>query len=357
MGRIPWRVLGGVLAVAVVVAAGAAGWLYRTYLHALEPPRPGSSQAVVVRVPRGASTAEIATLLHRQGLIRDPLAFRILARLEGRDGQLRAGVYRLSPGMPARAILDKLARGEILTARFTIPEGWTVDQVVDHLVAEGLVEEAALRRALEQAAAAWPYLPRDEDARAALREPLEGYLFPDTYRVPVDEHGRADPALLVRVMLDRFRQVVGPEEEAQARRLGLSVHQVVTLASIVEREARVAEERPIIAAVYLNRLKRGMSLDADPTVLYALGRVSGRLTYADLRVDSPYNTYRYAGLPPGPIGAPGQAAIAAVLHPADVDYLYFVLRPDGSGRHQFARTLAEHNRNVRAYRESLEQGG
>lgn len=357
MRRIPWRVLGLVLAVAVVLAAGAAGWLYHTYLNALEPPRPGSSETVVVRVPGGASTTEIAVLLHRRGLIRHPLAFRVLARLEGRDGRLRAGVYRLSPGMSAEAVMDKLTRGEVLTARFTIPEGWTVAQVVEHLVSEGLVDEEGLRAALDRAAASWPYLPGEETVRDALKEPLEGYLFPDTYQVPVDEHGRADPALVVRMMLDRFRQVVGPDEEARARRLGLTVHQVVTLASIVEREARAADERPVIAAVYLNRLERGMTLDADPTVLYALGRVSGRLTYADLRVDSAYNTYRYAGLPPGPIGSPGRAAIAAVLNPADVDYLYFVLRPDGSGRHQFARTLAEHNRNVQAYRQSLEQGG
>ncbi|EKP93783.1 endolytic transglycosylase MltG [Thermaerobacter subterraneus] len=355
MRRTIWRVVGAVLAAALVLAAGTAGWLYHRYVNALEPPRPGSPVTTVVRVPRGASTAEIAGLLHRQGLIRDPLAFRVLVRLQGYDGRLRAGVYRLSPGMPAQAVLDKLARGDILTARFTIPEGWTVAQVVEHLAAEGLVTRESFRAALDRAAADWPYLPRDAGTRNALKEPLEGYLFPDTYRVPVDEHGRADPALVVRLMLDRFRQVVGPEEEARARQMGLSVHQVITLASIVEREARVAEERPVIAGVYLNRLERNMTLDADPTVLYALGRTSGRLTYADLRVDSPYNTYRYPGLPPGPIGAPGEAAIRAVLHPADVDYLYFVLRPDGSGRHQFARTLAEHNRNVRAYRQSLQE--
>ncbi|ADU51331.1 aminodeoxychorismate lyase [Thermaerobacter marianensis DSM 12885] len=354
MRRIPWRWLGAVVAMLAVAAAGAAGWAYRAYQNALQPPRPGSTQAVVVRVPRGASSVEIAELLYRRGLIRDPLAFRVLARLQGRDGELRAGVYRLSPGMPAAAILDKLARGEILTARFTIPEGWTVAQVADHLDRQGLVDRQAFRAALDRAAATWPYLPRDPKARAALKEPLEGYLIPDTYRVPVDESGRADPALVVRMMLDRFRQVFGEGEEERARRLGLTVHQAVTLASIVEREARVADERPVIAAVYLNRLERGMSLDADPTVLYALGRTSGTLTYRDLRTDSPYNTYRYPGLPPGPIGAPGRAALQAVLQPADVDYLYFVLSPDGSGRHRFARTLAEHNRNVQAYRQSLQ---
>ncbi|HEY8552329.1 MAG TPA: endolytic transglycosylase MltG [Thermaerobacter sp.] len=359
MERIGRRGVGLVAAGTLVLLAGAAGWAYGAYLHALEPPRPGSSDAVVVRVPQGASTAEIAELLHRRGLIRHPLAFRLLARAHGRDGRLKAGVYRLSPGMAADAVLDKLARGDVLTARFTIPEGWTVDQIVDHLVARGLVERDAFRAALDRAAATWPYLPRDEADRAALKEPLEGYLFPDTYRVPVDERGRVtDPDQVVRMMLDRFREVFGPEEEARARRQGLTVHQVVTLASIVEREARVAEERPLIAAVYRNRLERGMSLDADPTVLYALGRTSGALSRRDLQVASPYNTYRNPGLPPGPIGAPGRASLQAVLHPADVDYLYFVLSPDGSGRHRFARTLAEHERNVQAYRQSqIEPGG
>ena len=354
MGRLPWKTLAVAMAAILVLAVGAAGWLYRSYLSALEPVQPGSRASVVVRIPRGASSADIARLLYEHRLIRHPLAFRLLARLEGKDGRLKAGVYRLSPGLPAPAILDKLARGEVLTARFTIPEGWTVGQIVDRLVAMGLVDRGQLRAALDEAARSWPYLPEG----VALDEPLEGYLFPDTYQVPVDEDGRVmDARLIVRAMLERFEEVFGPAQRARAREMGLSVHQVVTLASIVEREARVADERPLIAAVYHNRLRRGMSLDADPTVLYALGRTSGVLTYRDLQVDSPYNTYRRPGLPPGPIGAPGRGAIEAALNPADVDYLYFVLRPDDSGRHRFARTLAEHNRNVQAYRAGRGAGG
>lgn len=343
--RIPWAWLVAVVLVAVV--AGAIGWMQHAYRRALGPVAPGSGTPVVVTIPSGSSTLQIARLLEERRLIRSAWAFRLLAWQKGQDDALKAGVYRLHRGMSAPMILDQLVRGEVLHARFTIPEGWTVGQAVQRLVSMGLAERAPLEAALAEAARRWPFLPDG----VPLAQPLEGYLFPDTYHVPVDEHGRAtDPGLLVGVMLDRFRQVFDSERQRRAREMGLTVHQVVTLASIVEREARVADEKPLIAAVYLNRLRRGMSLDADPTVLYALGRLSGPLTRSDLRVESPYNTYRVAGLPPGPIGSPGRDALDAVLNPADVDYLFFVLAPDGSGRHRFARTLAEHERNVRDYR-------
>ncbi|HEY8415546.1 MAG TPA: endolytic transglycosylase MltG [Thermaerobacter sp.] len=341
------KVLAAAAVLLAALAGAVAGWLDHAYETALLPANPGAAEPVPVTIPQGASTAEIARILHEHGLIRHPLAFRIRARQEGLDGRLQAGVYRLNAGMSTPEILDKLARGDILTARFTIPEGFTVAQIVERLGNMGLVDREELRAALEEAAREWPYLPRD----AQLREPLEGYLFPDTYRVPVGAEGRvADPRVIVRAMLDRFEEVFDRRRRERARQLGLSVHEVVTLASIIEREAKVPDERPLISAVYHNRLRRGMKLDADPTTLYAVGRTSGPLTRRDLRVDSPYNTYRYPGLPPGPIGAPGAGAIDAALYPADTDYLYFVLRPDGSGRHRFARTLEEHNRNVRAWR-------
>src|SRR5690606_4796977 len=195
-----------------------------------------------------------------------------------------------------------------------------------------------LRRAVDAAAESWPYLPEG----VALQEPLEGYLFPDTYvftRTTTEKH-------LIAGMLDGFQRALeralGDEGLQRAEDLGLTVHEVVTMASIIEREAQVAAERPLIAAVYHNRLRIGMKLDADPTVLYALGRTDGRLLYEDLEVDSPYNTYRNPGLPPGPIASPGEAAIRAALHPADVDYLFFVAKGDGSGEHLFARTYEEH---------------
>ncbi|MFO7274303.1 MAG: endolytic transglycosylase MltG [Bacillota bacterium] len=347
MNRSRGKVLAAVMVLLAALAGAGAGWLDHAYETALLPVSPGAADPVVVAIPQGASTAEIAEILHDHGLIRHPLAFRIRARQQGLDGRLQAGVYRLHAGMSTPEILEKLARGDILTARFTIPEGFTVAQIVDRLADMGLVDREELRAALAEAAKEWPYLPRD----VSLREPLEGYLFPDTYRVPVGADGRVvDPRIIVRAMLDRFEDVFDRRRQERARQLGLSVHEVVTLASIIEREAKVPEERPLIAAVYHNRLRRGMKLDADPTTLYAVGRTSGPLTRRDLRVDSPYNTYRYPGLPPGPIGAPGVGAIDAALYPADADYLYFVLRPDGSGRHQFARTLEEHNRNVRAWR-------
>ncbi|HEY8394009.1 MAG TPA: endolytic transglycosylase MltG [Thermaerobacter sp.] len=345
------RFRGKLLAVAAVLlaalAGAGAGWLHHAYRTALLPVKPGTGTAVTVTIPQGASTAEIARILYDKGLIRHPLAFRIRARQAKLDGRLKAGVYRLHAGMSTPEILDKLARGDILTARFTIPEGFTVAQIIDGLVEMGLVDRDGFRAALNEAARDWPYLPED----AELREPLEGYLFPDTYQVPVGADGRvANPRIIVRAMLERFEAAFDRRRRERARELGLSVHEVVTLASIIEREAKVPDERPLISAVYHNRLRLGMKLDADPTTLYAVGRTSGPLTRRDLGVDSPYNTYRYPGLPPGPIGAPGLGSIDAALYPADTDYLYFVLRPDGSGRHRFARTLEEHNRNVRAWR-------
>lgn len=330
-----WLLAAGLL----TAGTGAAAWRW-----ALSPPvTAGQAPTVEVTVPRGASTAAIAGQLARAGVIRHPLAFLLYVRYRGLDGRLRAGTYALSPAMGLPQIVDLLVEGRVVAERVTVPEGYTVRQVIELLVRNGLADAAGLRAALAERAGTWPYLPR-----TPLREPLEGYLFPDTYLFPRG----APPATLVDAMLRRFEEAFRPEWRARAAELGLTVHQVVTLASIVEREARLPEERPLIAAVYLNRLNRGMKLDADPTVLYALGRTSGTLTRQDLEVDSPYNTYRYPGLPPGPIANPGAAAIEAVLYPADVDYLYFVARPDGRGGHAFARTLEEHLRNVRRYRAS-----
>lgn len=319
----------------------AAAWAW--WQWALAAPAAGGRGADTVEftVPRGASTAAIARRLAAAGLIRSPLAFQLYVRGRGLDGRLRAGTYALSPAMDVPQLVGVLVEGRVLTDRVTIPEGYTVAQVVQLLARRGLAREDELRAALAERARRWPYLPR-----VPLREPLEGYLFPDTYLFPRG----ASAGEMVDAMLSRFERAMRPEWRRRAAELGLTVHQVVTLASIVEREARVPEERPVIAAVFHNRLRRGMRLDADPTVLYALGRTAGPLTRADLAVDSPYNTYRHAGLPPGPIANPGAAALEAVLYPADVDYLYFVRLPDDSGRHAFARTLAEHQRNVQRYR-------
>ncbi len=309
-----------------------------------QPVEPGSRREVVVEIPAGASTAEISALLKEHGLIKSEEIFRALARVARRDGKLKAGEYRLSPGMSLAAILDKLERGEVIVRSLTIPEGLTAEDVARLLEERGYAERSEALAAFSDisilreafGAEALPPGPGGPD----VRYPLEGYLFPDTYHFT----GHPSARQLAAIMVRRFREAWTPEMARRARELGLDVHQVLTLASIVEREARVDAERSIIAGVYWNRLRLGMRLDADPTVRYALRKQRAPLVRQDLDVDSPYNTYRRVGLPPGPIASPGLASIRAVLFPADVPYLYFVARPDGT--HDFSVTLAEHNRKV-----------
>lgn len=292
-----------------------------------------------VVIPAGSPVESIGQILYRAGLIRHPLAFRALVEWMGVATRLHAGEYDFTPAMGLREIIRRLVKGEVVTYTFTIPEGFTVEQIADLLARHGLADRERFLEAARRPDLA-PCPPPDP---AQVRYPLEGYLFPDTYRVP---RGTCESEL-ISLMVRRFREVWEHELAEKAARQALTPHQVVTLASIVEKETGVPEERPLVAGVFWNRLRRGMLLQADPTVLYALGR-SGGLLQRDLQVDSPYNTYLYAGLPPGPICNPGKAALQAVLEPAATDYLYFVARGDGT--HHFSRTLREHLEAVRRYR-------
>ncbi len=294
----------------------------------------------VVQIPRGATAAAVARLLSEQGLIRHELAFRLLARFYRVDRGLKAGRYELRPSMSAWEILSRLRRGERLKVTVTIPEGWRAEQVADLFARRGFGSREEFLRVLSRREEVAEWVPADP----ALRYPVEGYLFPDTYVFS----GEETPAEVVSFLVRRFRRVFSPEMESRARELGLTVHQVVTLASVVEKEARLEEERALIAGVFWNRLRSGMRLDADPTVRYALGKMEGPLLPADLKVDSPYNTYRYPGLPPGPIASPGLSSLLAVLYPRETPYFYFVARPEGG--HVFSRTLEEHNRAIAALR-------
>jgi len=299
-------------------------------------------------VNRGESTKDIAGRLEEARLIRSAWFFSTMAQLKGVESSLKAGEYELRADMRPSEILDRLQHGVGRGWRVVIPEGWRVAQVADLLEDEGVTSRRAF---LEAAARAFVDPAFGRTAGAS----LEGYLFPDTYLLPAE--ASADD--LVAVMLRNFERRLEPSLRQRAIERGQTIHQVLTLASIVEREAVVPAERPIIASVYYNRLKAGTRLDADPTVQYAVAiadtRPAGRdgywkkeLTKADLDSDSPYNTYRRTGLPPGPISNPGLASIRAVLESAETDYLYFVARPDGS--HVFARTFEEHLQNVRKYR-------
>ena len=320
----------------LLVVAGALGYVALQRLN--EPFRGYQGTEQFVDIPSGASTRSIGDALVANGVVRDEITYRLALWASGDARRLQAGEYRFDHPMAARDVLGKIARGEVFTIAITFPEGLTIAEMSKIFEGHGFGSAASFVAAAHDPALAKSFDPGARD--------LEGYIFPDTYTVP----RRTDANVLVHQMVERFEKVVTPDMRQAAADRGVTVRQLVTLASIVEKETAQPAERPEIAAVYSNRLKIGMPLQCDPTVIYALERVGkfdGNLRRDDLAFDSPYNTYRYPGLPPGPIAAPGKASLEAAAHPADANYLYFVSRNDGS--HAFARTLDEHNRNVQRY--------
>lgn len=314
------RLGGRFLAIAALLIVGACG-------------REGNAR---VTVPSGASLRLAADSLEAAGVIRSAPLFSLYAKLTGRDRRIKAGTYLLDRGASWNAIIDALVAGRGIVFTVTIPEGWDLRTIVPAVADVMKVPPESLDAATHDTALIH---------RLDIPIPsLEGYLFPETYLLP--EGSAALP--IVRRLVNEFERRWKPEWNSRLQSLGMTRHQVMTLASIIEKEARVPAERPIISAVYHNRLKRGMLLQADPTVQYALGRHTARVLYRDLAVKSPYNTYRNVGLPPGPIASPGTASIEAALFPADVPYLYFVAHPDG--HHEFRATLREHNEAVRQMR-------
>jgi UPF0755 protein len=325
------RWLVGLTLVALLGGAALLGWLWWD----LQQPWPGSAGERRVTVPSGASGRAVLARLEDEGVIRDARLARLWLLSRG-DPPLQAGEYVFRGPLSTPDALAKIVRGDVASHRVTLVEGLSLEETAAHLAGAGFGELDALLAAMRDPA---PIADLDPDATD-----LEGYLFPDSYGFPRGTSEQAVVLTLVRTFRRRWRSAVEPVMPADG---GRTVREVVTLASIVEKEARLAEERPLIAAVYANRLDRGMGLYADPTVIYALkkaGRWDGNIRRADLAIESPYNTYRHAGLPPGPIASPGASSLRAAAAPADVPYLYFVGRNDGS--HVFATTLAEHNRNV-----------
>jgi UPF0755 protein len=299
---------------------------------------PPAGTSVELTIPEGASFSQVADSLRTRGLIGSRALFSVYGRMRGDDHRIRAGRYSLTVGLSWNDILDTLVNGRVVTEAVTIPEGFRLTQIAARLAP--IVERPA------DSVLARLSAPGVDTVLGVPGPGLEGYLFPDTYLFTPGVH----VGTVVRAMVARYHAFWTPQRRARLDSLGMTERQIVTLASIVQAEARVVAEMPRIASVYDNRLRRGMLLEADPTVLYALGGPRERLLYAaiDSVADSPYNTYRHRGLPPGPIGAPGEAALDAALHPSGESYLYFVARPDGT--HVFSRTLAEHNRNVARYR-------
>lgn len=292
----------------------------------------GDGEAVRVRVPRGASFGAVTDTLSAHGLVGSPALFRLYARITGVAGRVKAGTYEFQRGAGWAYLLDALEEGRVLNVRIAIPEGWEARRIAERIAEVSQASVDSVAALLHDSAYARSF--------GVPGPTLEGYLYPATYTLPLE----APVDTVVARLVETYRRVWTEERRAAAAAQSMSEREVVTLASIVEKEARVADEMPLIGAVYRNRLRIGMPLQADPTVLYALGGHRERLLYAamDSVQDHPYNTYTQPGLPPGPIASPSERAIDAVLEPANVEYLYFVARPDGS--HIFSRTLAEHNR-------------
>ena len=319
------------LVVLILVAAGLAFWGRN---RILSPYRGFAGPEVIVELEQGSSVAAIANRLAAEGVIPDALTFRIAARLNGYDRKLQAGEYRFAGEATPYDVMLRLAAGDTYRRPVTFPEGLTVVEM------GAVFERSELGSADDFVQAAVPSLIAELDPGA---HSLEGYLFPDTYTLS----RRAGAAEFVRAMVMRFGKAFDSALRDEATARGMSVRDVVTLASLIEKETGRADERATVSAVYHNRLRIGMPLQCDPTVIYALmlaRKWNGNLRRVDLEMNSPYNTYRVKGLPPTPIASPGRASLEAALRPADIDYLYFVSRNDGS--HVFAKTLAEPNRNV-----------
>jgi len=321
--------LSGVALALLGAAGGAAG------VHwALSPRTPGAAEVVFMVAP-GASLGEIAGSLEREGLVRSAGAVEWIARLRGQSGALRSGEYALSAAQSPSAILAHLASGRTLTYPVVLPEGFTTAQIGARLASEGLVDAESFARAVRDPALI---------ASLGISAPsLEGYLFPETYFLP---RGLAADEV-ARILAEQFL-AVWREIEPLAAAQGLTQHEVVTLASIVEKETGVSEERALVAGVFRNRLRRRMRLESDPTVIYGIAGFDGNLRRSDLEdAANPYNTYRIAALPPGPIASPGEASLRAVVSPAPSSYLYFVARNDGT--HTFSSSYREHSRAVERY--------
>jgi len=301
----------------------------------------GDGPPVEFTIPRGAGFAEVTDTLLARGLIGSRRVFGLRARMSGADREIRSGRYQVAEGIGAGPLLEVLTRGQVVTVSVTIPEGFTLRQMAPRLAEiTGDDPDGVLARLTDDSA----------HVRWGLPGPgLEGYLFPETYRFAEG----SSLETVVGEMVGTYKAFWTPERRALLDSAGWSEHEIVTLASIVEAEATYDDEMPTIASVYRNRVDDNWLLQADPTVLYALGGTRERLLFAmiDSVADSPYNTYTQPGLPPGPIGAPGALALAAALDPAETDFYYFVA--DARGRHVFTRTLAEHNAAAAEYRRRM----
>jgi UPF0755 protein len=330
--------------VATLLILAVSGLLFFTFItgsifNYTQPDRPAVAE---IRVEQGDSLATVVRKLRAQKLIANERLFLLWARLKGVETKIHAGLYRFEASAPAREILERLATGKGMFYKVTIPEGLTIKEIAALLAKMQMVDH---EKFLAEASA-----PELLNSLGLPKEGLEGYLFPSTYYfMPATSEKN-----IILAMAEQFRKITWPVLERAEGAGGLTPHQLITLASIIEKEAGLEAERPLISAVFHNRLRAGMPLQSDPTVIYGLKEFSGNLTRKHLQEPSPYNTYRTAGLPPGPICNPGLSAIKAALEPADVRYLYFVSKNDGS--HQFSENLEAHNQAVKNFQPMASPG-
>ncbi|WEK56364.1 MAG: endolytic transglycosylase MltG [Candidatus Cohnella colombiensis] len=333
------------MALAIVIGIGSSVLLYVwNGLRSVSPSSP-----IEVTISSGMRAKSVAELLEQKGLIRNAFLFSGWLKLKGEGSRFQAGVYELTPGMTRDEIVAKLNAGDIIaeaTIRFTIPEGFTVEQTASRLADAGLVDKAkfldvAAKPELWSGSIWTSELSKDIN----LRYPLEGYLFPDTYEMKRDS---TEAEIINRMLaeLDRKLDQLPEEWQLTLEERGMTVHQLLTIASLIEREVVVDEERPIVSSVIHNRLGLGMPLQIDATIQYLLDKQKEKLLTADLKVESPYNTYLQQGLPPGPIAAPSYKSIEAALYPDETDYVYYVTKKDGTNSHLFAVTFKQHQKNI-----------
>lgn len=325
------------LAVAVVAGALAAYLGFQWLLAPVAPVPDGTPppQSTILEIPEGMTLRQLAARLEQERLIRSQLAFMLLGKLTRADRHIQVGEYAVHAGMRPRDMLAEFMSGQVVLHAVTIPEGYTVVELAQVFAQQGVADPETLIGLAHDRE-----FIRSLDIEAAS---LEGYLFPDTYKFA----RRTKPRKILKEMVQGLRNVLTPDLRQRAQEIHMSLHQVLTLASVIEKETGVAEEREMISSVFHNRLRRGIPLQSDPTVIYGLEYFDGNIRKKDLDSKSPYNTYRYRGLPPGPIANPGLGSIRAALYPAPTRHLYFVSRNDGT--HQFSSTLAEHNRAVDKY--------
>ena len=293
-----------------------------------------NSKKVVVILP-GQNLSTIANYLNNTGIIKNPVKFKLLARIKGCDKKIKAGEYLLSSSMPPIKILETIASGKVRLYKITIPEGYNLKQIASIISRAKLGTKEDFLKAATDSSFVYK--------QGINAETFEGYLFPETYYFPKN----ITPEKIITTMVERFRSIFNRKWEKRAKDLNLSIHQVVTLASIIEKETGVSFERPVISSVFHNRLKKRMRLESDPTVIYGLKNFDGNITRKHLATQTPYNTYTIKGLPLGPIANPGSKAIEAALYPADTDFLYFVSKKDRT--HKFSANIKNHNKAVRRY--------